>query len=130
MRLSCFFGHKWVGLRCDRCGETRKAIEVLSASPLYKYEVCKTTGQRIAEIERAKADKMRQMNVGVYLDMDMRVMLFCKKCTSFICSTCALAGHEMKRCPRCNAYFDFGSVAENSKDPSAILALVAQKKSK
>jgi hypothetical protein len=132
MGLSCFFGHKWAGLRCERCGETRKAIEVLCKSPLYKCEVCKTTGQRLKEIEKAKADKIKQLipNVGVYLDMDLRVMLFCKKCSSFICSTCALAGDEMKRCPSCRAYFDFDSIAEDTKDPLAVLALVAQKGNK
>jgi hypothetical protein len=128
MGLSCLFGHRWAGLRCERCGKTRNAVDVLCESPLYKCEVCKTTGQRIREIEKAKADKMKQMNAGLYFDMDAQTMLFCKKCTSFICSNCALAGHEMKRCPRCNAYFDFASPAENSKDPSAMLALVAQKK--
>jgi hypothetical protein len=127
MGLSCLFGHNWTGLKCKRCGKTREAIKVLCESPLYKCDVCKITGQRIVEIEKEKANKMKQMNAGLYFDMNARAMLFCKGCKTFICSACALAGHEMKRCPRCQAYFDFDSFTETTKDPLEMLALVTQK---
>jgi len=126
MGLACIFGHKWAGLRCKRCGKRRKAIDVLCKSPSYKCRSCKTTGRHIADVEKAKAAMMRRMNAGICLDTNPSVMLFCKNCAAFICSTCAASHREPNKCLYCDAYFGFDSIAENSKDPSAMLDLVAE----
>jgi hypothetical protein len=133
--FSCFGGHKWSGLRCERCGKTRKAVEVLCESPLYKCHICNVTGRRIQEIERAKAERAERLNV-LLLDMDAQIMLFCKQCNTFTCSTCASGKLEkgeddddvhFKKCPRCKTSFNFHSAADEVEDPVAVLALVAQK---
>jgi hypothetical protein len=66
------------------------------------------------------------MNAGICLDTNPSVMLFCKNCAAFICSTCAASHREPNKCLYCDAYFGFDSIAENSKDPSAMLDLVAE----
>lgn len=72
--------------------------------------VCGITCQKIKKIDAEKQKAAERMRAGLFLDMNARALLICKKCNSYACSDCALSGPEVKRCPSRRADYDFGSV--------------------